>query len=315
MEAISPQSSSTTIALLVPSGSTYHQRVDFPLPSTLSLVVSTCIHVQTSMPDRDLQTVRALGLALHDMAAVPTIYHTWSADTIEAAGAQPMALHLAMQALVQNQVDQILKEMHVRRWSDWTHEDLRGQRSSAVQRKKALLLENIPGLLAGPHAAALRHEDWLPCYILSAAIPISQLREKSHGTSLQVFNIVWEHRYSKALSVTFYNNHLDAGATFDSFVSERLSTNRRSQWALGVGGGGFLRACHYIVGSQQKAQGSMYRLAVAVRVGHSTGEFVYRSTNTGKEEFALRRQDLTPLSFKCVESQHGNELTYTDLSM
>ncbi|KAI0717716.1 hypothetical protein C8T65DRAFT_571390 [Cerioporus squamosus] len=239
------------------------------------------------------------------MAAVPTKIDTWSSETVEAAGAEPMALHLAIQALVQNQVDQILKEMHLRQWSEWTHEDLRGQRPFAVKLKKQLLLENFPGLLAGPHAIALRHEHWSPYYLLSADIPVGRLRETPHKTSLRILNVLWQHQHSRAFSLTFYNNHLDASASIANFLTESLSTNRHSQWAVGTSGRGFLRACHYLLGSHQRRQGPACRLAVALRVGDVTGEFMYRNSGTGKEEFALRRQDLTPLSFQRVDNDEG----------
>ncbi|RDX44099.1 hypothetical protein OH76DRAFT_1360199 [Lentinus brumalis] len=244
------------------------------------------------------------------MAAVPTTLHSWSSDVVEATGATKPALHLAIQALIQNQVNNILEALHVRHWSEWKHEDLRGLRCSTVQKRKKLLLEGYPGLLAGPHALALRHEHWSPCYILSADIPVARLRETPH---LQVLNVLWQHQHSKALSLTFYNNHLDNSPSFSDFISEGPSTNRCSQWAVGTSGRGFLRACHYVLGPHQRAQGNMYRLAVALRVGHTTGEFMYRTSDTGKEEFALRRQDLTPLSFQRVNSDKGFSFPFDHL--
>ncbi|RPD60747.1 hypothetical protein L227DRAFT_653035 [Lentinus tigrinus ALCF2SS1-6] len=244
------------------------------------------------------------------MSAVPTTHYTWSLSTVEAAGAEPMALHLSIQALIQNQVDQILKETHTRRWSEWQHEDLRGQTPSTMELRRSLkkvLTKKFPGLLAGPHARALQQEDWLPCYVLSASVPISRLRETSHGTDLRVLNILWQHIHSKALSITLYNNHLDPSATMSNFLSENLSTNRRSQWAVGTHGRGFLHACHYVLGSYRQATGgNPYQLGIALRVGDTTGTFMYQSSDAGKSEvLVLRRQDLTPLSLKAVSRDKG----------
>ena len=240
------------------------------------------------------------------MSAVRTTSYTWPWDTVKAAGTAPMSLPLAVQALIQNQVDQTLKELRARRWAEWQHEDFRDQDPSAKERRKKVLLETIPGMLVGPHARALRHEDWLPCYVLSAYIPPSRLRETSRHTDLLVCNVLWRHRCSRALSLTLYNNHLDVSATLSNFLLGHLSTNRHSQWAVGGHGQGFLRACHYIIGTYRISTGNNTpQLEMSLRVGNTSGVFSQDCSRTREGALVLRSQDLTPLSFKRVRGHEG----------
>ena len=248
------------------------------------------------------------------MSVIPTNWKSWSQQIVDAAAAEPMAVPLAIQSLIQYQVDQVLKETKQRRWLDWKREDLSEERFAVRKSKKTRLLASWPGLLAGHHAVTLRGDDWAPVYILAASVPRSKLVETSHSTSLRICNVVWQHRTSKLLALTFCNNHLDPFTTIDHFTSDSLSTNRASTWAVSRKGNGLIRACQYFATVLRSAVARQPLLAkqigLALRVGHKAGEFMwYRKVAIDPEELVLSVLDLTPLSLREVESKPGTVLS------
>lgn len=243
------------------------------------------------------------------MSIIPTKWYTWSQQTVETNSADPMAMHLAIQPLIQNQVDQILKEIRQRRWSGWKCENLREERFSVRKTRKTKLLTSCPGLLSSQHSVTLREDSWAPIYILSASIPHAQL-QTSYNSDLQVWNVLWQHKTSDLFSITLYNNHVDPSATFEHFVSDGLSTNRSSEWAVGNKGNGFIRACHYITSALRptiaKQADLVKPIGLSVRVGHIVGDFAWhRKLAMDPEDLALSLQDLTPLSYRDVEGRPG----------
>lgn len=241
------------------------------------------------------------------MSPVPTKAHTWTLEAVESALAYPMAAHLAIQPLVQNEVDQILKETHLHRWTSWKHEDLREHRGARRKPFKKNLLKEIPGLLSGPHASALHADVWQPIYILSATIPREDLVDTVYTSDLKVVNVMWQHTEKKLIALTLFNNHLDPAAHFAHFVLDGASTNRASQWAVGHKGTGFIRAAHYLFGALRSSSPRLPGdVGVGLRVGNTTGEFAwYRKPENSSSELVLRQRDLTPLSLKNIEGRPG----------
>ncbi|KAI0326818.1 hypothetical protein GY45DRAFT_62516 [Cubamyces sp. BRFM 1775] len=189
---------------------------------------------------------------------------------------------LAIQALVQNQLDQVLIETHKRRWETWHHEDLRQLSPADRQTRKQGLLQDHPGLLSGIGAVLLNQAMWQPMYILSITIPRADLKETTHWSNLRVCNVVWEHSTSGLLSLSLFNNHLEPTSSFRHVVTEGLSTKRNSQWAVGRRGVGFTHACRWLekglfwdkIGQAQLTDESL--CGVALRVGQSVGKLVPR---------------------------------------
>jgi hypothetical protein len=57
--------------------------------------------------------------------------------------------------------------------------------------------------------------------------------------------VLWTTR-SAMNALTFFNNHLDANATFESFAVDGESTSKTNQWAVGEKGKGFILATQYL---------------------------------------------------------------------
>ncbi|KAI0651275.1 hypothetical protein C8Q79DRAFT_899762 [Trametes meyenii] len=215
-----------------------------------------------------------------------------------------MEVALAVQALVQNQVDQLLLETRQCHWADWTHEDLRQASSLVRQERKKALLEQHPGLLSGLRAVDLGERAWTPIYVLSTTVPQARLKNTSHGSDLSLCDVVWAHDASRTkLSLTFFNNHLEKTSSFRHFVGGAPSTKRRSGWTAGRrAGGGFLRAVRSLMvalygvcNSQQAAPGA----GVTLRVGNDVGEFGWGAeSQDGQTQLILKQMALTPLSLK-----------------
>ncbi|KAH9893950.1 hypothetical protein C8Q73DRAFT_835994 [Cubamyces lactineus] len=210
-------------------------------------------------------------------------------------------LPLAIQTLVQNQLDQILIETQQRRWETWHHEDFRLVSPAVRETRKQSLLEEHPGLLSGPGGASLNQIAWQPLYILSITVPRADLKETTHGTDLHVCNVVWVHSTSGTLSLSFYNNHLEPTSSFRHVVTEGLSTKRGSQWTVGKRGVGFIHACRWLERDllrDKPDQGQPVEeslCGVALRVGYSIGRLVLRKQpGEDKSRPSFTHIDLAP---------------------
>ncbi|KAJ8482557.1 hypothetical protein ONZ51_g5285 [Trametes cubensis] len=238
------------------------------------------------------------------------------AATSERAGASN-DLPLAIQALVQNQLDQILIKTHKRRWETWHHEDFRLFPLAARQTRKQSLLKEYPGLLSGFGAASLNQITWQPLYILSITVPRADLKDTAHGTDLRVCNVVWGHSTSGTLSLSFFNNHLDPTSGFRHLVTEGLSTKRSSQWAVGKRGVGFTHACRWLEkelfrdesGRSQPVDESL--CSVALRVGYSVGKLAmpqHKQADDGKSRRLFTHVDLSLFASSSDKSRSESTL-------
>ncbi|KAJ6481979.1 hypothetical protein C8R45DRAFT_1100374 [Mycena sanguinolenta] len=136
---------------------------------------------------------------------------TWDWKAKNSAELEHFTVPFAFKEYVQNIVGQILKDLEVREWNDWTREDLR---------KKSI-----------GERADRKSKDCLPLYILSANIPIPS------KTNLMAAIVLWSTGGSRN-AVSFINNHLDDDASFDSFAIDGESTSKANKWAVGEKGKG-----------------------------------------------------------------------------
>ncbi|KAI0651270.1 hypothetical protein C8Q79DRAFT_23388 [Trametes meyenii] len=211
-----------------------------------------------------------------------------------------MDIPLAFQALIQNQVDQILQETHQRYWaSEWCHKDLHHASPAIRKAHKQVLLVNYPGLLSGYHAADLVDDLWMPVQEFSATIPHTQLAETSHASDLRICNVIWEHAISGAYSVTFLNNHLHATSGFQHFITEGLTSKQYSRWTMGRKGSGFLcavRSLAPLLNSAMHTDKEQHsETGVALRVGETVAEFGLGapvSVEGGQPHVMVRQVDL-----------------------
>ncbi|OJT12334.1 hypothetical protein TRAPUB_11109 [Trametes pubescens] len=240
------------------------------------------------------------------MTIVPNTLWSWKWKPIVSLGS--MNIPFALQAFLQNQVDQLLKETHQRDWTNWTHEDLRLTSPAFRLARKQGLLSECPGMLSGLGAVALNEDAWSPMYVLSITIARSALGETSYSSDFRIINVVWEHTRSGILSVTLFNNHLDEGSDFRHIVTEGLSTKRRSQRIPGRRGSGFLCAVRAIMIELYLPQNVPIKdicRSVALRVGDSVGEYGWSEPKDGQRELMLRQYELRPLSLANVQSVPG----------
>ena len=228
-----------------------------------------------------------------------------------------MTVPLAVQSIVQNQVDQVLKETRKRQLDyPWKRQDLRNVTASVRREHKKTLLSDIPSLLSGYLADTISSHSWLPIYILSACVPHSELIETSYSTDLVICNVVWQQYPSQSIAVSFFNNHLDSHSSFAHFSQAGLSTNRNSSWAVGKNGSGFIRACHYLMSKLQSESttGTNPRpFGVSLRVGHVAGYFAwyFRACRLGPQ-LHLLCHDLSPLSLKIINTTPGKMSSLAD---
>lgn len=210
---------------------------------------------------------------------------------------------------VQNVVGQILKDLRVREWDDWRREDLRvcvsgiGFRFQSTfpflaksdderNARKRWLANSYPGLLTGPHGVSLGHRGCLLLYILSADIQVPS------KTNLQVAIVLWA--TGDNLNVlSFFNNHLDGNASFESFAIDGESTSKDSKWAVGEKGKGFILATQYLAEVLDEAPFGVVspdspRPGISFRVGSQIGELKWkRSRNRSSDSLRLILNDLT----------------------
>ncbi|TRM69497.1 hypothetical protein BD626DRAFT_474293 [Schizophyllum amplum] len=189
----------------------------------------------------------------------------------------------AAKEYLQNQVGQVLKERNIYAWNDWKHQDLQESTQKERESCKKQLIQDYPGLLTGPHGASLRKSAWQPVYVLSAAIEISSLDKTPYQDALRICTVVWNGKSSKddddaLMGLTFFNNHLDRGAHFGTFVTDGASTSRRTI-AVGEKGKGFILATQYFHEAIERhcsALSTKLKTGVSFRVGHQIGELVWK---------------------------------------
>ncbi|KAJ7459361.1 hypothetical protein FB451DRAFT_1046317, partial [Mycena latifolia] len=192
------------------------------------------------------------------------------------------------QEYIQNMIGQILKDLETREWSDWTREDLMDKSNDERALRKSSLIDAYPGLPTGPHGASLIEADCLPLYILSANIPIPA------KTDFTAVIVLWTIG-SRRTALSFYNNHLDESATFDSFAVDGASTSIQNQWAVGEKGKGFILATQYWVERIEQWNPLDESAGVSFRVGEQIGKLKWKlSRKTGNpDSLQLILDDLT----------------------
>src|ERR1700737_652706 len=82
----------------------------------------------------------------------------------------------AAKEYLHNQVRQCEKELRSH-WSEWSIDDLTTRSLTVREDCKSRLVRIYPGLLTGPHGAAIRHDPgWLPIYVVSGIVPQHELK-------------------------------------------------------------------------------------------------------------------------------------------
>ncbi|KAL1736138.1 hypothetical protein EV714DRAFT_198797 [Schizophyllum commune] len=189
----------------------------------------------------------------------------------------------AAKEYLQNQVGQLLKERNIYAWNDWTHNDLRESTQKEREACKKQLMQDYPGLLTGPHGASLRKSAWQPIYVLSATLERNQLVRTHYSDALKICTVVWNGKSNKddetvLMGLSFYNNHLDRGAHFGTFVTDGASTSRRTI-AVGEKGKGFILATQYLheeIERHCKDLDPKLKTGVSFRVGSEVGELTWK---------------------------------------
>ncbi|KAJ7636802.1 hypothetical protein FB45DRAFT_1056083 [Roridomyces roridus] len=183
----------------------------------------------------------------------------------------------AIKELVQNVVGQALKDYEVREWNGFTREDLRDQSKEQKDACKRRLTATYPGLLTGPHGVMLKHDTYLPIYVLSADSHVP-----NKPTNLAIAIVLWATGRAKN-ALTFFNNHLDEDASFDTLTIDGLSTSRRNAFAVGEKGKGFILAMQYLVEKVEqlwknspKPDRGLPQPGASFRVGEQIGEFRWK---------------------------------------
>ncbi|KAJ6456696.1 hypothetical protein C8R45DRAFT_1222036 [Mycena sanguinolenta] len=199
---------------------------------------------------------------------------TWSWKAKDSSELEHFSVPFAVKEYMQNIGGQILKDLNVREWNDWTREDLRGKTIAEQTEKKRSLEDAYPGLLTGPHGVSLSKQKLcLPLYILSANVPLPP------KTELTAVVVLWSTGSSRT-ALTFFNNHLDDNATFESFAIDGESTSKANAWAVGEKGKGFILATQYLAEHIAEAEGGHSpKLGISFRVGEQIGELKWMNPN------------------------------------
>ncbi|KAF8183584.1 hypothetical protein K438DRAFT_2020644 [Mycena galopus ATCC 62051] len=210
----------------------------------------------------------------------------------KAKGSEELAhftVAFAIKEYVQNIVGQILKDLQVKEWADWKREDLR---DTSVEDRRA-------------------RKRWLiPLYILSADISIPS------ETNLLVAIVLWT-RGSALNALSFFNNHLDDNATFESFAVDGQSTIKESKWAVGEKGKGFILATQYLAEKILATKNAspttpdFESLAgISFRVGEQIGELKWKKTRGIESSLRLILDDLTTRTHIDEASDGGDPAHY-----
>lgn len=217
----------------------------------------------------------------------------WVWKSAQCVEIQHFDVAFAVKEYIQNQVSQIQKEKHAREWSDWCTDDLRARPNDIREDCKSRLIRTYPGILTGPHGAAIRQDTgWLPVFVVSGLVPRNELKTP-YDTDLVICTVLWHYHHPTsgdvlASALSFFNNHLDQDAAFSTFVIDGATTSRGNADAMGEKGKGFILATQYfqeLVDEQDafeaiKVPGRKWHPGVSFRVGHQIGELSWRHTRT-----------------------------------
>ncbi|KAJ6481978.1 hypothetical protein C8R45DRAFT_871983 [Mycena sanguinolenta] len=185
----------------------------------------------------------------------------------------------AVKEYVQNIVGQILKDLQRREWDGWNREDLQETPIEERMARKRSLTETYPSILTGPHAICLRNKDWFPLYIMSANIEVKP------KTNLMAAIVLWSTAHVGGRNaLTFFINHLDEDASFESFVIDGESTSKDNVWAVGEKGKGFILATQYLAEYIDKVETQDHspKLGISFRVGEQIGELSWKKSRSRK---------------------------------
>lgn len=234
----------------------------------------------------------------------------------------------AAKEYLQNQVRQCEKESRSH-WSDWSIDDLTTRSSAVREDCKSRLVRIYPGLLTGPHGAAIRHDPgWLPVYVVSGIVPQHELKTP-YDTDLVLCTVLWQYHHptttgdAVASALTFFNNHVDQEASFSTFVIDGASTSRTTADASGVKGKGFILATQYFYERVEEQDAKIqdarqWKTGVSFRVGHQIGELSWRTTrsksaNTEKQ-LKVVMDDLTPWTSEQFLARLGKSQCHYNLN-
>ncbi|KAK7039888.1 hypothetical protein R3P38DRAFT_3311068 [Favolaschia claudopus] len=182
----------------------------------------------------------------------------------------------ALKEYMQNVGGQLLKDLKVKEWSDWVREDLRTKTRQEQVARKNWLIQSYPGLLTGPHGVSLKDNHSLPLYILSAHVPVPG------KTDFKAAVVLWT-AGSHLRALSFFNNHLDQDASFESFVIDGESTSKYDEFSVGEKGKGFILATQYLAEVIRDSnfgtiQPKYPQPGISFRVGSQVGELKWKQS-------------------------------------
>ncbi|KAK7012885.1 hypothetical protein R3P38DRAFT_3323036 [Favolaschia claudopus] len=152
----------------------------------------------------------------------------------------------AIKEYLQNIAGQVKKKLHIREWNDWSKENLFNKTDEERQARKASLIASFPGMLTGPYASHLiRQYIALPLYVLTANVAVP------HEPNFMAAVVLWT-AMDGMRALSFFNNHLDDSASFESFVKDGDSTSRYSPFPVAQTGKGFILATQFLVQEMNK---------------------------------------------------------------
>ncbi|KAJ7636813.1 hypothetical protein FB45DRAFT_1138764, partial [Roridomyces roridus] len=200
----------------------------------------------------------------------------------------------AIKELIQNIVGQALKDIRAREWEGFKREDLRLKSDEEKRACKERLVATYPSLLTGPHGVSLTNAACLPLYVLSV--------DTYANTNLAAAVVLWD-TSNKMNAISFFNNHLDAAASFDSFVVDGWSTSKSDEFAIGEKGKGFVLAMQFLFETLDKMwdlnpktksnqKTVLPQPGMSFRVGEELGEFKWRKRRK-QEVLHVTQDDLT----------------------
>ncbi|KAI9793730.1 MAG: hypothetical protein M1816_007625 [Peltula sp. TS41687] len=229
----------------------------------------------------------------------------WSWKAPHAAEFKNFTIAFAVQQYVQNQVDQVLKELEIEEWSGWFREDLTNSTTAQQDECKQQLEQQYPGMIPGPYAETMERRRWSLIYILHADIPHDQLTHSPYNTDLKLCIVLWHH-LSDGVGLTFFNNHIDKDTRFGHFFVDGATTSRGRDFAVGERGQGFILATQYLFekifkkiervkGARRPRQDP--ELGISLRVGHQVGKLAWNEKSQWDvDQLEVAMEDLTPLS-------------------
>ncbi|KAJ7886865.1 hypothetical protein B0H14DRAFT_3727890 [Mycena olivaceomarginata] len=185
---------------------------------------------------------------------------TWDWKAKNSAELGHFTVPFATKEYMQNIVGQILKDLEVREWNDWTREDLRQKTIEERNARKSSLAE-----ASSPARMAYRSETRTACLCTFYPPTFPFRKNELHG------------------------GHHDS-ASFDSFAIDGESTSKANEWAVGEKGKGFILATQYLAEYIAKSEEGKYSplLGISFRVGEQIGELKWKKSRKVGSEDSLR---------------------------